>query len=102
MENRAVRVLLAGFVVWWRLGSSFTRLSVFWCLQLDRQLVGSDFDSDDMGADEVAIISLCGILEMLAEGTSAEGLDLDRRHPAHRSDTPRLSVQWGRREIIPI
>jgi hypothetical protein len=30
-----------------------------------------DFDSDDdMGADEVAIISWRGILEMLADGTS--------------------------------
>jgi len=35
-----------------------------------------DFDSDDdMGADEVAIISWRGILEMLADGTSDESFD---------------------------
>jgi hypothetical protein len=32
------------------------------CLELDRQLVRLDFDTDDMGADEVAIIGLRGIL----------------------------------------
>ncbi len=94
MENRAVCVLLAGFVVWWRPVSSAT-LSVLWRLQFDRQLVGLDFDSDDMGVDEVAIIGLCGIPEMLTDGTSDEGFDLSRRNPAHRSDTPWLSVQEG-------
>jgi hypothetical protein len=38
-----------------------------------------DFDSDDVGADEVAIIDLGRIPEMLADGTSDESFDLGRR-----------------------
>ncbi len=95
MENRAVCVLLAGFVVWWRPGSSSASLSLLWCLQLDRQLVRLDFDADDMGADEVAIIRWCGILEMLAHSTSDEGFDLGRRHPAHGSGPLRMSMEQG-------
>src|SRR5262245_65522192 len=61
----------AGFVAWWRPVCSSARPSLFWRLELGRQLVRLDFDSDDdMGADEVAIISWRGILEMLADGTS--------------------------------
>ena len=65
------------------------------CLQLDRQLVRLHLDSDDVAADEVAVFTLCGIPEMLADGASDERLDLGRGYPAHRSDTPRLSVQEG-------
>ena len=65
------------------------------CLQLDRQLVRLDLDSDDVVADEVAVFTFCGIPEMLADGASDERLDLSRWHPAHQSDTPRLSVQEG-------
>jgi hypothetical protein len=32
---------------------------------------------------------------MLADGACDKSLDLGRWHPAHRSDTPRLSVQEG-------
>jgi hypothetical protein len=46
-------------------------------------------------ADEVAVFTFCGIPEMLADGGCDESLDLGRGHPAHRSDTPRLSVQEG-------
>ena len=48
-----------------------------------------------MGADEVAILSLCGILEMLADGTSDESFDLGCRHPAHGSGPLSLSMQQG-------
>jgi hypothetical protein len=65
------------------------------CLQLDRQLLRLHLDSDDVVADEVSAVTFCGILEMLADGGCDESLDLGRRHPAHRSDTPRLSVQEG-------
>src|SRR6266487_3233838 len=65
------------------------------CLQLDRQLIRLDLNSDDVVADEVAVFTFCGIPEMLADGASDESLDLGRRHPAHRSATPRLSVQEG-------
>ena len=65
------------------------------CLQLDRQLIRLDLNSDDVVADEVAVFTFCGIPEMLADGTSDESLHIRRRHPAHRSDTPRLSVQEG-------
>ena len=65
------------------------------CLQLDRQLVRLHLDSDDVVADEVAVFTFCGIPEMLADGAFDESLDLSRGHPAHRSDTPRLSVQEG-------
>jgi hypothetical protein len=68
---------------------------LFWRLQLDRQLVRSDFDSGDMAADEVAIVSLCGVLEMLADGTSDESFDLGRRHPAHGSGPLSLSLEQG-------
>ena len=94
MENLAVGILLAGITVWWRPGSSFASPSLSWCLQLDRQLVGLDFDADDMGADEVAIVSLCGILKMLADGTCDESFDLGRRHPADGSGP--LSCPWSR------
>jgi hypothetical protein len=95
MENGSIWVLIAGFVVWWRPVSSCARLSLFWRLQLDRQLVRSDFDSGDMAADEVAIVSLCGVLEMLADGTSDESFDLGRRHPAHGSGPLSLSLEQG-------
>ena len=65
------------------------------CLQLDRQLIRLHLDSDDVVADEVAVFTFCGIPEMLADGAFDESLDLSRGHPAHRSDTPRLSVQEG-------
>jgi len=65
------------------------------CLELDRQLVRLHLDSNDVVADEVAAFTFYGIPEMLADGTFDESLDLGRRHPAHRSDPPRLSVQEG-------
>jgi hypothetical protein len=64
-------------------------------LELDRQLLRLHLDSDDVVADEVAVFTFCGIPEMFADGTSDESLDLGRGHAAHRSDTPRLSVQEG-------
>ena len=67
----------------------------FLCLDLDRQLVCLQLDSDDMVADEVSVITLCAIPEMLADGACDARLDCGRRHPAHGSDTPRLSVQEG-------
>jgi hypothetical protein len=67
----------------------------FLCVQLDRQLIRVHLDSDDVVADEVAVFTFCGIPEMLADGASDESLDLGRWHPAHQSDTPRLSVQEG-------
>ena len=65
------------------------------CLQLDRQLVRVHLDSDDVVADEVSASTFCVIPEMLADGALDESLDLGRRQPAHRSDTPRLCVQEG-------
>ena len=64
-------------------------------LELDRQLVRLDLNADNVVADEVSVITFCGILDMLADGGCDESLDLGRRHPAHRSGTPRLSVQEG-------
>ena len=51
-----------------------------WCLQLDRQLVRLDLDSDDVVADEVSVITFCGILEMSTDGAPNESFDLGRRH----------------------
>src|SRR5947209_6405457 len=65
------------------------------CLHLDRQLVRVHLESDDVVADEVSASTFCVIPEMLADGAFDERLDLGRRQPAHRSDTPRLSVQEG-------
>ena len=59
------------------------------------QLVRLDLDADDVVADEVSVITFCGILDMPADGGCDESLDLGRRHPAHRSGTPRLSVEEG-------
>ena len=42
------------------------------CLQLDRQLIRLDLNSDDVVADEVAVFTLCGIPEMLADGACDE------------------------------
>ena len=66
-----------------------------WCLQLDRQLVRLDLDSDDVVADEVSVITFCGILEMSTDGAPNESFDLGRRHPANGSRTPGLSMQKG-------
>src|SRR5260370_5278640 len=63
------------------------------CLQLDRQLLRLHLNSADVVANEVSAITFCAIPEMLADGACDESLDLSRRHPAHRSDTPRLRVQ---------
>jgi len=52
-----------------------------------------DLDADGVIADEVSAFTFCRIPELLADGASDERLDLGRRHPAHRSDTRRLSVQ---------
>jgi hypothetical protein len=67
----------------------------FFHLRPSNQLVGLDFDSDDMVADEVAIISLGGILKMLADSTSDESFDVSRRHPAHGSGPLSLSMEQG-------
>ena len=66
------------------------------CLELDRQLARLDLNADNVVADEVSVITFCGILEVLAHGGCDASLDLRRRHPAHRSGTSRLSVQEGR------
>jgi hypothetical protein len=50
-------------------------------------------DADDMGADEVSIISWRRILEVFADGMSDEGFDLGRRHTAHGAGMPGLSTQ---------
>ena len=50
-------------------------------------------NANDVVADEVSVITFCGILDMPADGRRNESLDLGCRHPAHRSGTPRLSVQ---------
>ena len=65
------------------------------CLQLDRQSVCLDLDADDVVANEVSVITFCGIPEMPADGRCDESPDLGRRHPAGGSGTPRLSVQEG-------
>jgi hypothetical protein len=54
-----------------------------------------DLDANDVVADEVSVITFCGIPAMAADGRCDESLYLGRRHPAHRSGTPRLSVQEG-------
>jgi hypothetical protein len=50
-------------------------------------------DADDMGADEVSIISWRRILEVFADGMSDEGFDLGRRHTTHGAGTAGLSMQ---------
>ena len=67
-------------------------MSVSWCLQLDRQLVRLDLDSDDVVGDEVSVITFCRILEMSTDGASNESFDLGRRNPVHGSRTPGLSM----------
>src|SRR5207247_7650569 len=62
------------------------------CLQLDRQLIRLDLNSDDLVADEVAVFTSCGIPEMLADGASDQSLYIRRRQRAHLPDTARLSV----------
>ena len=66
---------------------------MFRCLELDRQLVCLDLDADDVVADEVSVITFCGIPEMPSDGRCDESLDLGCRHPADGSGTPRLSVE---------
>jgi hypothetical protein len=68
---------------------------VFRCLQLDCQPVRLDVDADDIGADEVSVIYVRGILEMLADGPSDESFDLRRRHPTHGTGAPRLPMEQG-------
>ena len=68
---------------------------MFWSFELNRQLVRLRRDADDMGADQVSVISWRRILEVLADGTSDERFDLGRRHPAHGTGTPSLSMQKG-------
>ena len=46
-----------------------------------------------MGADEVSVTSLFGILEMLADGTCNQSFDLGRRNPAHGSGPLSLSME---------
>ena len=53
------------------------------CLVLNRQLVCLQLDANDVIADEVLVITFCGMLEMLAHGGSDQRLELGRRHPAN-------------------
>ena len=64
-------------------------------LEVHYQKICLDLNADDVIADEVSVITFCGILDMPADGGCDESLDLGRRHPAHRSGTPRLSVEEG-------
>jgi hypothetical protein len=64
-------------------------------LELDRQLARLDLDANDVVADEVSVITFCGIPEIPADDGGNESLDLGRRHPPHRSGTLRLSVEEG-------
>jgi hypothetical protein len=54
-----------------------------------------DLDANDVVADEVSVVTFCGIFDMLADGGRDDSLDLGRRHPTHRSGTLRLSVERG-------
>ena len=56
MDNRTLCVLLAGFVLQRQLPSPSVSLSLLWCSQLEHQLVRLDFNADDMGNDEIAVI----------------------------------------------
>jgi len=67
----------------------------FLCLELNRQLVCLQLDSDDVAADEVSVITFCAIPEMLADGACDARLDFGRRHPANRSGTRGLPMEEG-------
>ena len=54
-----------------------------------------DLNADDVAADQVSVITFCGILDMAADGGCDESLDFGRLHPAHRSGMPRLPVEEG-------
>jgi hypothetical protein len=95
VEHSAVSLLPVGFRAAWRPVSWFFGSALYGCPQRDGELVRMDLDADDMGADKAPVIGLCGVLEMHANGTCEESLDLGRRHPTHRSGTPRLAMQQG-------
>ena len=64
-------------------------------LEIDYQKTCLDLNADDVVGDDVCVIMFCGIFDMPADGGCDESLDLGRRHPAHRSGMPRLSVEEG-------
>jgi hypothetical protein len=77
------------------------RLSLFWCLDLDRQLVRLHLDAHDVGADEVSVIarSRAGIDEETGIGKWGpvperfQDIKVIDAMPAWDDDWPTLSVQ---------
>src|SRR5215471_147658 len=65
------------------------------CLELNRQLLCLQLDSDDVVADEVSAITFCAIPELLADGACDARLDFGRRHPANRSGPRGLPMEEG-------
>ena len=59
------------------------------------QLVRLHLDAGDVVVDEIAVVTVGGIFEMLADSIDDECLDLGRRHPANGSGTFRLSLEEG-------
>ena len=67
----------------------------FLCLELDRQLICLQLDSNYVVADEVSVITFGAIPEMLADGAYDARLDFGCRHPANRSGTRGLPMEEG-------
>ena len=67
---------------------------MLWLPELDRQLVGLHIDAGHMGTDEVSV-RLRRVLQVFADGLADERFDLGRRHPAHGTGVPGLSLQQG-------
>jgi hypothetical protein len=64
--------------------------------ELDRQLVHSQVDPDDMVVDEITVIAFCTIREMRAHGGCDACLEFGCRHPGNGSGTLRLTLEERR------
>jgi hypothetical protein len=63
-------------------------------------MVHVDFDTNEMGVNELSVICWCGFVQMVADGVDDESFNLVCGHPRDRSGALSLSLDQGRGDII--
>jgi hypothetical protein len=65
-------------------------------LQLNRQMVHVDFDTNEMGVNELSVICWCGFVQLVADGADDKSFNLVCGHPRDRSGALSLSLDQSR------
>src|SRR6266436_3498574 len=65
-------------------------------------MIRVDLDTNEVGADEISVVSPHGRFEMIADGLQDKSFNLGRRYPRDGTRALGLSLQQGRGDIITV